>query len=111
MITRRALLATPALAPALGAATQTSAAPAQSPGPAAQTSAGIRRELFLRSPGKGTAVMAYAFYTRRKGHDMISIEQRWTRSDTVDSSFYRRSGDNGRTWSAPEERITGEKTA
>ena len=55
--------------------------------------------------------MAYAFYTRTKGLDMISIEQRWTRSDTVDSSYYRHSSDNGRTWSAPEERITGQRTA
>ena len=51
----------------------------------------VRREVFLASPKKGTAVMAYAFYTRKRGGDMISIEDRWTRSDTVDVAFLRRS--------------------
>ncbi|MBK7930232.1 MAG: exo-alpha-sialidase [Bryobacterales bacterium] len=91
MMTRRAMLAAPAAM--------------------AQTRDGVRRETFLKSPGKGTALMAYAFYTRPKGGDMLSIEQRWTRSDTVDAAYYRRSTDNGRTWSAPEPRSTGEKTA
>ncbi|MCC6291571.1 MAG: exo-alpha-sialidase [Bryobacterales bacterium] len=80
------------------------------PAALAQTSASIRSEVFLPSPASGTAVMAYAFYTRPKGLEMLSIEQRWTRSDTVDAAFYRRSSDNGRTWSAPEPRVTGEKT-
>jgi hypothetical protein len=69
----------------------------------------IRRELFLRSPGKGTAVMAYAYYTRARGGDMMSIEQRWSRSDTVDVAYYRYSYDYGRSWSAPVEMRTGEK--
>ena len=81
------------------------------PAALAQTAASIRREVFLPSPAAGTAVMAYGFYTRPKGLDMLSIEQRWTRSDTVDAAFYRRSADNGHTWSAPEPRVTGEKTS
>ena len=68
-----------------------------------------RREVFLRSPGKGTAVMAYAYYTRPRGGAMMSIEQRWSRSDTIDVSYYRFSSDYGRTWSPPVERPTGEK--
>jgi len=67
-----------------------------------------RRELFLRSPVPGTAVTAYAFYTRPRGGEMISIEERWSRSDTVDFAFIRRSHDYGRTWSAPLPRVTGE---
>ncbi|MGH9659155.1 MAG: sialidase family protein [Bryobacteraceae bacterium] len=69
----------------------------------------VRREVFLRSPGKGTAVMAYAYYTRPRGGEMMSIEQRWSRSDTIDVAYIRRSSDYGRTWSAPVERATGEK--
>ena len=71
--------------------------------------AGIRREVFLPAPGKGTAVMAYAYYTRARGGQMMSIEQRWSRSDTIDVSYYRFSSDYGRSWSAPVERPTGEK--
>ncbi len=71
----------------------------------------IRREVFLRSPGKGTAVMAYAYYTQPKGGEMMSIEQRWSRSDTIDVAYHRRSTDNGRTWSGPTEMATGEKRA
>lgn len=69
----------------------------------------VRREVFLKSPGKGTAVMAYAFYTQPKGGEMASIEQRWSRSDTIDISYYRFSKDNGRTWSEPKAVPTGEK--
>jgi BNR repeat protein len=71
---------------------------------------GIRREVFLASPAKGVAVMAAAFYTRARGGEMRSIEQRWTRSDTIDAAYYRWSADHGRTWSAPVEHKTGEKT-
>ena len=70
---------------------------------------GVRREVFIPSPGGGTAVMAYAYYTKPRGGDMISIEQRWSRSDTVDTAFIRRSADNGKTWSAPVERKTRDK--
>jgi hypothetical protein len=69
----------------------------------------IRREVFRAAPGKGVAIMAYAWYTRPRGGDMLCIEQHWTRSDTIDTAFYRFSKDNGRTWSAPVERRTGER--
>jgi hypothetical protein len=68
-------------------------------------------EVFLRSPGKGTAVMAFAYYTESRGGAMMSIEQRWSRSDTIDVAYYRHSKDYGRTWSAPVEHATGERTA
>jgi BNR/Asp-box repeat. len=55
--------------------------------------------------------MAYAFYVKPRGGDMISIEQRWTRSDTVDRAYIRRSRDHGRTWTAPSEMQTGIQTA
>jgi hypothetical protein len=72
---------------------------------------GVRKELFLRSPGRGTAVMAFAYYTARTGGAMMSIEQRWSRSDTVDVAFLRFSSDFGRTWSEPDPMATGEKRA
>jgi hypothetical protein len=53
--------------------------------------------------------MASAFYTKPTGGDMLSIEQRWSRSDTIDASYLRTSRDNGRTWSAPQMSPTGEK--
>jgi hypothetical protein len=71
--------------------------------------AGIRLEVFLRSPAKGVAVMAAAYYTKASGGDLVSIEEHWSRSDTIDVAYYRRSRDNGRTWSAPVRRATGER--
>lgn len=68
-----------------------------------------RRTVFLPSPGKGTAVMAYAFYTERSGGRMDSIEQRWSKSDTIDIAYRRHSTDHGVTWSKPEPIVTGEK--
>jgi hypothetical protein len=53
--------------------------------------------------------MAYAFYTQPRGGEMISIEERWSRSDTVDFAFVRRSHDYGRTWTAPVARATSER--
>jgi hypothetical protein len=53
--------------------------------------------------------MCDAYYTKPSGGDMMSIEHRFSRSDTVDVSYYRYSKDNGRTWTAPAERRTGEK--
>jgi len=76
---------------------------------AAAASPGVEREVFLKAPGKGTAVMAYGFYTRPEGVDMASIEQRWSRSDTIDIAYHRTSKDHGRTWSAPVTVPTGEK--
>ena len=90
MLTRRALLTAPV-------------------GLASGAPAGIRRELFAAAPARGVAVMAYAFYTRPDGGEMISIEERWSRSDTVDVAFVRRSSNYGRTWSEPIEVRTGEK--
>src|SRR5689334_16955441 len=71
----------------------------------------VRREVFLRSPGPGIAVMCDAYYTKASGGDMMSIEHRYSRSDTIDVSYYRYSKDNGRTWTPPVERRTGEKRA
>jgi hypothetical protein len=75
--------------------------------PAAPTPA-VRREIFRFAPSPGVAVMAYAFYTRPRGGDMVSIEERWTRSDTVDIAYIRHSRDHGHTWTAPIEMPTGE---
>src|ERR1019366_974994 len=69
---------------------------------------GINRTVFLAAP-HGAAVMAYAFYTSARGGDMLSIEQRWTRSDTIDVAYLRRSRDYGVTWTTPEEVRTGER--
>jgi hypothetical protein len=69
----------------------------------------IRREPFLKAPGNGTAVMAFAYYTKSKGLDLLSIEQRWSRSDTMDICYIRRSKDHGKTWSPPVPRLTGER--
>ena len=55
--------------------------------------------------------MAYAFYTQITGGEMISIEERWTRSDTVDVAYIRQSHDHGHTWSAATELRTGEPTS
>lgn len=69
----------------------------------------IKRELFLASPKKGTAAMAYAFYTELRGGRMMSIEQRISRSDTIDVAYIRHSEDYGATWSAPLEQRTAER--
>ena len=69
----------------------------------------VTREVFLRSPGKGTAVLCDAYYTERTGGAMVSIEHRFSRSDTVDVAYYRYSTDYGHTWGPPIERNTGEK--
>lgn len=82
-----------------------SALPALAAGPDPR----IRRELFLKAPGKGVAVMCSAYYTAKSGGAMVSIEQRFSRSDTVDVALYRRSRDFGKTWSAPETRACGER--
>ena len=69
----------------------------------------VTREVFLRSPAKGTAVMADAYYTEASGGAMVSIEHRFSRSDTVDAAYYRYSKDYGRAWGPPIPRNTGEK--
>lgn len=75
----------------------------------AHATTGIHRELFRASPRAGAACLAYAFYTRLRGGDMISVEELWTRSDTVDLAYIRHSRDHGRTWSAPVEMQTAER--
>lgn len=85
-----------------GAETQ----PATPSGPAA----GVRREVFLRSPKPGTAVfLSASYYTKPQGLDLISMYGLISRSDTVDAAFFRRSHDNGRTWSEPVEVSTSER--
>ena len=76
---------------------------------AARAAGRVQREVFLRSPGPGTAVFAQAYYTKPKGGDMVSIEHRMTRSDTVDVAYYRHSRNHGVTWSKPMARNTGEQ--
>src|SRR2546423_10693288 len=76
---------------------------------AAVGAAAVRRDVFIGSPATGVAVMAYAFYVRPRGGEMISIEQRWTRSDTVDVAYVRHSRNHGRAWTAPVEMRTGER--
>ncbi len=77
--------------------------------PGVAASAEVRRQVFLASPGKGTAVMAFAYPLDREGRRMLSIEQRWSRSDTIDLAFIRTSDDFGQHWSAPREERTGER--
>ena len=77
--------------------------------PRALAAPAVRREVFIASPAEGVAVMAFAFYTKSKGGDMISIEERWSRSDTIDIAYVRRSKNHGESWSAPTEMRTGER--
>ena len=69
----------------------------------------VTREVFLKSPKEGTAVMAAAWYTSAKGTSLLSVETRYSRSDTVDVAYYRTSRDNGRTWSRPTQHKTAER--
>jgi hypothetical protein len=69
----------------------------------------VRREIFVPSPGEGVAVMAFAFYVKPGGGEMVSIEERWSRSDTIDIAYVRRSRDHGRSWADPVELRTGER--
>lgn len=55
--------------------------------------------------------MAFAWYTGKNGGDMMSIEQHWTRSDTIDVAYISHTRDHGRTWGERVERVTGEKTS
>ena len=86
--TRRALLATPLLVKA---------------------ESGIERTRHRAAPAPGVAVWSFAYYTEAKGTRMRSIEQRISRSDTIDAAYTRESPDNGRTWSDPVKIVTGER--
>lgn len=66
----------------------------------AAAGAEVRRELFLASPGAGTAVLAATYYTRPEGRELLSLHQLMSRSDTVEVAYLRHSADHGRTWSA-----------
>ena len=78
-------------------------------GAAASGRAAVDRRVFRRAPADGVAIMAYAWYTHPRGGDMLSIEQHWTRSDTIDVAYIRRSPDHGDTWSELQEMKTGER--
>jgi hypothetical protein len=69
----------------------------------------VSREVFIRSPGKGTAVGACAFYTQASGGAMVSMEARSSRSDTIDVAYLRHSTDYGHTWGQPTEKKILEK--
>jgi len=53
--------------------------------------------------------MASAYYTRPKGGEMLSVESRMRRSDTVEAIYLRRSADNGAHWSQPQAERVSEK--
>ena len=80
------------------------------PAAALRGAGAVRREVFRASPRPGVAVMAFAWYTGRRGGAMMSIEQHWTRSDTIDVAYVSYSSDHGRTWHGRAERLTGERT-
>ena len=73
-----------------------------------QAGNGTTRTLHRASPGPGVAVWSFAYYTEAKGVRLRSVEQRLSRSDTIDVAYTRDSADNGRTWSEPTKVITGE---
>lgn len=70
---------------------------------------GIRREPFLAAPRPGTAVLASTYYTRPTGHDLISMHQWMSRSDTTDVAYFRLSNDHGASWTAADEVRTQER--
>ncbi|HOF90066.1 MAG TPA: sialidase family protein, partial [Armatimonadota bacterium] len=69
----------------------------------------ITRETFVPSPGPGIAAHAGSFYATPSGPELVSIHAHMSRSDTCDVAYQRLSPDNGRTWSAPVEIVTGER--
>ncbi len=74
-----------------------------------QSEGGITRTLHRASPGPGVAVWSFAYYTEAKGTRLRSVEQRLSRSDTIDVAYTSDSADNGRTWGEPVKVITGER--
>jgi len=59
----------------------------------------ISRDVFVRSPERGTAVHGASYYATASGVELMSLHGYERRSDVLDVSFVRRSHDNGRTWS------------
>ena len=53
--------------------------------------------------------MGFAYYASLRGGDMISVEQHWSRSDTIDVAWVRRSRDHGHSWTPAVEMRTGER--
>ena len=62
----------------------------------------ISREVFVTSPAAGTGVLAYSYYTRAQGLELLETHQFIRRSDTFEAAHRRRSLDNGQNWSEPE---------
>lgn len=60
----------------------------------------IESVVFLPSPAPNTGMMGGAYYTRAQGHELLSVHNLITRSDTADIAYLRRSEDHGKTWSA-----------
>ena len=77
--------------------------------PARSSRERVTREIFIPSPGKGTAIDGYAFYTQPTGGAMVSLEEHWSRSDTIDVCYRRHSLDYGRTWDKAVEEKTSDK--
>lgn len=63
----------------------------------------VERSAFLKTPQPGQTPFAATYYTRNHGVDLLSVHMMLSRSDTFRNVVYRYSGDNGRTWSAPNE--------
>ncbi len=61
----------------------------------------LSRRPLVPSPAPGIGVMGGTYYTRRDGHEVLSIYNYISRSDTADVAYVQRSQDNGVTWDAP----------
>lgn len=63
----------------------------------------LLKKMLYESPGKGVLVYGDTFYPRPDGMELIAYRSIETKSDLIDSMEERRSPDNGRTWSAPQD--------
>src|SRR5207244_2002302 len=68
------------------------------------------KDVFYRSPGKGTLVYGVSYYTRSTGGEKICRRSIETRSDLTDSVEVGYSSDNGKTWSDLEPTSVVEET-
>jgi hypothetical protein len=68
----------------------------------------ISQEVFIPSPAPGAGIIGGSYYTRASGDELQSIHFVETRSDTADSAHYRRSTDNGATWTHERSDVLGE---